>query len=131
VCFIEFKIGCAPPAGELCLQAKVRVRDNPGRFDDIVGRGWMLLSLEEEWGLFVSPRHIEFLRRIGARCAYIGSNVKSEVIDVDGKYLEFFQAFAVTTMIVRPDFYIFGAVSVASDLPTVIDDLMRQLPVAA
>jgi hypothetical protein len=113
------------PAGELCIQAQVAVGDETGRFDDLIGRGWLVLTLEFEPSL--SRAQQEFLLTIGARCVSIVSNPTSgEIFDVDGDYRKFFSALCVSALVVRPDFYLFGA-CLPEYLPTLIDDLMAQV----
>jgi 2-polyprenyl-6-methoxyphenol hydroxylase-like FAD-dependent oxidoreductase len=120
----------SPPSGELCLQGRVRVAGRLGRFDDIVGRGWVILSVDRLEPM-LPDQHQQFLRRIDARCVCVGSTPGSEVFDVDGSYQKYFGALGVQAVVVRPEFYIFGAAATLTHLPTVIDDLMTQLREAA
>jgi 2-polyprenyl-6-methoxyphenol hydroxylase-like FAD-dependent oxidoreductase len=117
------------PAGELCIQARVVIGDQTGRFDDLVGRGWFVLTIDFEPSL--SHAQQEFLLTIGARCVSIVSGPNSGgVFDVDGDYRRFFSDLNASVLVVRPDFYLFGACS-PEYLPALIDDLMAQVARAA
>jgi 2-polyprenyl-6-methoxyphenol hydroxylase-like FAD-dependent oxidoreductase len=119
------------PRGDLCLQGRVRVAGSVGRFDDIVGRGWVILSVTDGAEQMLSDQLHQFLQRIGARCIYVTSAPDSDVFDIDGSYQEYFGALGVQAVVVRPDFYIFGAATTLSELPPVVEDLMNQLREAA
>jgi 2-polyprenyl-6-methoxyphenol hydroxylase-like FAD-dependent oxidoreductase len=112
-------------AGELCIQARVALAGQSGRFDDLVGRGWYVLSFDRE--LALEPRHRNFLRVIGARCVTITSTPNCGLFDVDGNYRKFFEQLRASVLVVRPDFYLFGATSTVEHLPALLDDLMAQI----
>jgi 2-polyprenyl-6-methoxyphenol hydroxylase-like FAD-dependent oxidoreductase len=121
----------SPARGDLCLQGRVRIAGRVGRFDDIVGRGWLVLSLSERVEQLLSDQQQQFLRRLGARFICVGSSPGNDVFDVDGSYQQYFVALGAQAVVVRPDFYIFGAAESLTDLPAVIEDLMTQLQEAA
>lgn len=115
------------PAGQLCVQATVRVGEVTGRFDDVVGRGWFVLSIVAGAEHVLSDRQRSYLECIGARCAWITQDTAA-IVDVNGRYQEFFRALGVAALVVRPDFYIFGAAKSLDALSALIDELMRQMP---
>ena len=53
-----------------------------------------------------------------------GNDQWTVVRDVNGTYKQWFAELNCCAVLVRPDFYVFGTVSVADDLPTLIDDFL-------
>jgi 2-polyprenyl-6-methoxyphenol hydroxylase-like FAD-dependent oxidoreductase len=114
-----------PSAGELFVQGRVRVRARgragEGLFDDVVGRGWVLLGAEGDPGCALEPDQRELLESLGGVTAHIG--VGSPLVDLDGRYRRFFERAGVRVVLVRPDFHVFGT---AKD-PAGARELMRAL----
>jgi hypothetical protein len=50
-----------------------------------------------------------------------------DVIDVDGRYQQWLDAVGHEAVVIRPDFYVFGGVASAADLPALLDELFGQL----
>ncbi len=50
-----------------------------------------------------------------------------EAIDLDGVYGRFFCEAGIETVLVRPDFYIFGGARSEREFDSVVDELRRQL----
>jgi flavoprotein hydroxylase len=96
-------------AGRLGLQAKVAWRAQRGRFDDIVGRGWALLSPGGDPLGGVPAELADWFRSIGGLSAAVAPG--AEVDDVDGRYQGWFAELGAAVALVRPDFYLFGSVS--------------------
>ena len=72
-----------------------------------------------------------FLEGLRTRFLRIARNASragnGEAIDLDGVYARFFSEARADTVLVRPDFYIFGATASAQEFDAVVDDLCRQL----
>jgi 2-polyprenyl-6-methoxyphenol hydroxylase-like FAD-dependent oxidoreductase len=106
-----------PLAGHLFVQGEVRRGDAIGRFDDVVGRGFALVSPEGDPTSHLSPALAAFfdsIRGLSARVAPGGP-----VDDVRGTYARWFGKNGVGVVLQRPDFHLFGTaphVSGASDL---------------
>jgi flavoprotein hydroxylase len=49
---------------------------------------------------------------------------------VDGRLTSWLAAHDAAAVVVRPDFYVFGAVSSADDLPALVRDLRQQLSIS-
>ena len=96
-----------PHAGTLSLQARVRSAGRSGRFDDVVGRGFVLLGLDHDPRTLLTHGERGFLERLGALVAGIGAGTAIE--DVDGDYRRWFGRLGCRAVLVRPDFYLFGA----------------------
>ncbi|MBT2730930.1 bifunctional 3-(3-hydroxy-phenyl)propionate/3-hydroxycinnamic acid hydroxylase [Bacillus sp. ISL-75] len=116
-------------AGQLSLQSEVKYQGKTGLFDDVVGTGWMVISQVSNPKNALNDEQIEFLEDIGATFieianSEIGTNV---VVDVNGKYYEYFKQNQIEAVIVRPDFYHFGSVATFSELTELVEDLRNQL----
>jgi hypothetical protein len=72
-----------------------------------------------------------FLEGLPARYLRVARNTSKirsgEAIDLDGIYGRFFGEAGAETVLVRPDFYSFGAAGSAQEFDAVVDDLRRQL----
>ncbi|MEU0510154.1 bifunctional 3-(3-hydroxy-phenyl)propionate/3-hydroxycinnamic acid hydroxylase [Amycolatopsis sp. NPDC006125] len=111
----------APLAGTLAPQGIVSKDGVKGRFDDVVGRGFSLVSATDPRPV-LSPAHRGFLDRLGVVIAVPGTDVD----DVDGTYAAFLRDNEVEAFIGRPDFHLFWAGALA-DLPAAVDDLRTRL----
>ncbi len=120
------------PAGMLSPHGKVRAGDRVGRFDDVVGLGFVLVSRSGTVHAELGEHEAAFLRRIGATPVVIvepgsvGGPVDG-LIDVDGKFLPWMERMGIATMLVRPDFHVYGAISEGGDVNELVRDLARDL----
>jgi len=96
-----------PQAGRLSLQARVALDGTAGRFDDLLGGGFVLLGLDHDPAAAATPEQRAFLSRVGVKT--IGIGIPGGVDDVDGSYRAWFAELGVRSVLVRPDFYMFGA----------------------
>ncbi len=94
-------------AGQLTPQGRVQFDGRSGLFDDVVGRGHILLGLDHDPAALLSPAQQAFLDRIGARSVGIGPSMPCT--DLDGVYRDWFTQSGVRCALVRPDYYLFGA----------------------
>jgi hypothetical protein len=63
--------------------------------------------------------------RIGGRIAGLGDDVR----DLDGRLTGWLRAHGAAAVLVRPDYYVFGAVADSAAVPSLIEDLLSQLRV--
>lgn len=114
-----------PLGGHLFIQGRVESDGVTGLFDDIVGGGFVLLTLGADVASGLSDAAREFLRSIGGRIVTIAEDGKAPgaVIDVDGSYREWFGENGCRVVLVRPDFYIFGTEQEISAAEQLVDDL--------
>ncbi len=120
-----------PPAGGVVPQGRVRLRGETGLFDDVVGRGFTLLTTEDP-GAAVDEDQLSFLTEIQARVVRLlpsGSAREDGVVDVDNLYRPYLARFMATSVLVRPDYHVFGAASGPGGVKTLVDDLRDQLGV--
>lgn len=94
-----------PLAGSLFIQGRVAAGERSARFDDVVGAGWRLISLDPEVVPALPGAETAWFEDLGGRVVTIGVDVE----DVDGTYKSWFGDHGVRTVLQRPDFYLFGA----------------------
>jgi flavoprotein hydroxylase len=97
--------GC-PQAGRLFLQGRVRHAGAEGRFDDVVGRGWTLVSPAGDPIEALDTETRAYFASLGGIGAHVAPG--GAVHDLDGTYARWFEAAGTAIVLQRPDFYLFG-----------------------
>jgi flavoprotein hydroxylase len=121
--------GCSaerdPLAGELFVQARVRRAGAAGLFDDVVGRGFVLVSPFGDPTTQLDPAQAAYFASFGG----VGTQVApgAAVEDVDGSYRRWFDRHGVAVVLQRPDFHVFGAAAALEGCGSLVDDLRRHL----
>ncbi len=110
-------------AGVLGVQGQVAYEGREGLLDDVVGRGFMVLSSAGDPRAVLDDEHVALLEGLDARCVSL-----DQVRDVDGRLTAWFTDNDVEVVVVRPDFYVFGAGRSLGDLPALCDDLRVRIP---
>lgn len=111
------------PAGSLSPQGRVRVDGREGRFDDVVGRGWVIISRDAV--ALDEPAHA-LLCALDGQIAVLGTE-PGQVVDLDGVYTDWLDEIGADAVVIRPDFHVFGSASDGSDVPPLLAELGRQL----
>jgi len=93
--------------GTLAVGGAVRVGDRVGHMDDLVATGFVLISRLGDPTKALSPRAAALFADLGGTCVGIGAN--GDVIDEMGIYERWFDSIDADTALIRPDFYLFGA----------------------
>ncbi|NGO66884.1 bifunctional 3-(3-hydroxy-phenyl)propionate/3-hydroxycinnamic acid hydroxylase [Streptomyces boncukensis] len=127
---------CAPPVGELTPLGRVSRGGAPALLDDAVGPGWVLLCLDDPrpW---LDETCRGYLDEIGAHVVHVrppgasGHAPAGAVADVDDVYRPFLRGHGAGAVLVRPDFYVFGAVRDNDRLPALVARLRERCAVAA
>jgi len=114
-----------PLAGRLAPQGRVQLDGHLGRFDDVYGPGWTLLSSVPLHGV-LGAQHKDLLDMLGARVVAF-----DDAVDVDGYYRDYFATNDVVAILYRPDFYIFGSAADESCVDGLVQRLAAQLSVRA
>jgi resorcinol 4-hydroxylase (NADPH) len=125
---------CDPAAGLPAVQGQVRNGDATGLFDDVVGRGFTLLTSDRAALEALDANQRAFLDGIGARLAVIGAEgAGADIIDVDGTYANWFARLGRTAILSRPDFFVFGSAADSADtaLVTSLRDQLAGTPATA
>ena len=113
-----------PLAGRVCVQARVRVSDREGLFDDVVGRGWTLLSLDGDPLRALPADLAQWFASIGGVGAQIGGGT---IADADGRATDWLRASGASVVLQRPDFYVFGSAATLDDTPALVAALRTRL----
>ena len=108
-------------AGTLAVQGRVRVGEREGRFDDVVGRGFVVLTRRPRTLPAVQMRFLEIL---GAHVVAL-----EDLQDLDGRLTAWLDEHELEAVVIRPDFRVFGAVEDINHLPALVDDLRSQLSI--
>ncbi|RKN03586.1 bifunctional 3-(3-hydroxy-phenyl)propionate/3-hydroxycinnamic acid hydroxylase [Streptomyces radicis] len=127
-----------PPAGQLTPQGRVARGARTGLFDAIVGHGFVLLTAEDPRPELNAER-LAFLAGLDARVVWVrapdaapptaheGSGDTVAVTDVDGTWLRYLAASRAAALLVRPDFYVFGAARDLAGVGPLVDELRARL----
>lgn len=102
-------------AGHLGPQGVLAVDGRTGLADDLLGRGWVLLSTAG------APAPPPGLAGLGGAVLHLTPEV-----DVEGTYIAWLGAAGCEAVLLRPDGYVFGS-GQHGDLPAVVDDLLARL----
>lgn len=121
-------------AGLLSVHGQIENDGEEMRFDNAMPNGFHVIALDADPESYLDAVAQASLARIGARTigitAEIGKAVAGRVLlDRSAKYQRFFNEHGVKAVIVRPDYYVFGAVKKLADLPALVADLASQLGV--
>jgi 2-polyprenyl-6-methoxyphenol hydroxylase-like FAD-dependent oxidoreductase len=109
----------APLAGVRAVQGTVRLDGRNGRFNDLAGGGFVLLTRQRP---VLSDEHARFLEQVGAQLAVLG-----DLDDLDGRLTAWLDEHDVAAVLIRPDSYVFGAAATLDSLPSLVEDLRTQL----
>ncbi|WP_327115944.1 bifunctional 3-(3-hydroxy-phenyl)propionate/3-hydroxycinnamic acid hydroxylase [Nocardia sp. NBC_01730] len=108
-----------PQAGYLMPQATVTAGERTGRFDEIVGTGFVLL-VDGRRG---DPSSLKPAEQTGLRVVTLGFDIH----DTDGRYGAWFDEHDCTAVLWRPDFYIYGTAPTAADISPLVQTLESAL----
>jgi flavoprotein hydroxylase len=114
-----------PLAGHLFLQGRVRCGGVTGRFDDVVGRGFTLLSPVADPASRLDPELRAAFVSLPGTSAHIGAD--GPVQDVDASYARWFAQHGVGVVLQRPDFHIFGTASTIDGTAALVAQLRAAL----
>jgi hypothetical protein len=114
--------GAAEGAGDAFPQARVRLNGRDGLFDDVAGRGFMIVARNGDPAAALSRDDRAFWMKLGGRVVLL-----DVIDDLDGVYRGLMDAYGCDIIVKRPDFSIFGACRTATELSMLMTDLRRQL----
>ncbi len=117
----------APHAGMLAPQGVARRGQSEGRLDDLVGYGGQLISSLPLAGL-LGPERLARLGELGVHVLHVADDDTADAVDVDGTYRDFWANTGATTLLARPDHYLFGVAVGEDDIRALVDDLLAQIP---
>jgi 2-polyprenyl-6-methoxyphenol hydroxylase-like FAD-dependent oxidoreductase len=116
-----------PLAGTLSVQGVVEGAGREGRFDDIIGGGFQLIVADGDPLEGLSRRERKLLDTLAVTVASLDPAAPHGVRDRDGRLTAWLSEHNAHAVLVRPDFYVFGAAASAHALPELLEDLRTQL----
>lgn len=111
----------SPLTGRIWPQAMVRIGDRWGRFDDVVGRGFVLMSRTPLDGVLGTDM-VAALDALGVRRISF-----CDFEDLDHVYRDHFDANQIDCLLARPDFVAFGTCDDSALVPSLVNDLLAGL----
>lgn len=110
-------------AGTIWPQGNIGFNGETGRFDTVVGNGFLLLANTSTTNALGTTR-LNALKQLGCRMIALDD---PGFQDLDGVYAGYFSENGIAAFIARPDFVVFGSVSQLGDLPDLIDRMLDGL----
>jgi 2-polyprenyl-6-methoxyphenol hydroxylase-like FAD-dependent oxidoreductase len=114
-------------AGTLSVQGIVERAGRKGRFDDVVGGGFQLIVVGGDPLEALSDRDRKVLDTLRATVASVDPAAPHGVRDRDGRLSAWLAEHNAHAVLVRPDFYVFGAARSPQAVPDLLQDLRTQL----
>jgi 3-(3-hydroxy-phenyl)propionate hydroxylase len=111
-------------AGRLAPQARVECRGRQGLADDVIGQGWQLIC---DTGV---PATADAATRSVLATLNVHTlelNGRDGMRDIDGVYGKYLAGAHVNAVLVRPDFYVYGAAGPSCSLDALVADLAGKL----
>jgi hypothetical protein len=124
--------GCfapSPAAGRLFVQDHVRRGRAAGLFDDVVGRGFALVSPHGDPARVLGPELAGFFDSIGGLTAHVAPD--GPVTDLAGSYARWFGERDVAVALQRPDYAVFGTAPTLDGAAELVASLRKKLSVTA
>ena len=120
-----------PAAGDVFPQAKVRCGNSEGRFDDVAGRGFLLLVRGTEPPAALSAHDRATWEALGGRVLRLtaagAGGAGEDLVDVEGHYGRLMDEYGCDVLLKRPDYYLFGGCRAVADLPKLMAELRGKL----
>ncbi len=115
-------------AGELSTQGIVETGTQRGRFDQVVGTGWMVIGFDADPVPHVNDAAREVLRKLDAQLVTVGPMGSSApIVDCEGTYQKWLQEIDATFIVLRPDFYVAATAHTEETLNNRIQELGDKL----
>lgn len=118
-------------AGTLSLQRQIEVDGKAVLADEVFGTGFTLLGVGCNPADGLNDAQKALLDRIGAKVVSVGDHAGATAREWDGAYAEWFANQGICAVLVRPDFYIYGAARVPGDIGALVDELASKLCLTA
>jgi len=118
----------AAHAGELSVQGVVQAKGIRGRFDQVVGQGWVLIGLNTDPTAALTQEQREQFAMLEGLVVKIGApGTTCDAVDVDGTYAAWLGGIDAQFVLLRPDFYVAATANDADTLQRQFDEVISQL----
>jgi 2-polyprenyl-6-methoxyphenol hydroxylase-like FAD-dependent oxidoreductase len=120
-----------PPAGTQFVQAPIESAIGDGPLHEVVGHGFLVVSAAGDPRSEIDPQAESMLGAIGATVIWLGDGTQEGSFrDPTGRTQAFFDDAGVAAVVVRPDYYIAGAVDDLADVSNLIQELAAKMHLA-
>ena len=124
----DSKGNLAAGAGLLSPHSEVSANGWEGPLDELTGGGFLMIAEGCDPSEMFDQPTLERLSLIDASYIGITSEMgEGQVRDLSGRIVDFMAEQGWKAMVVRPDYYIYGATANRSELPTLVADLLNDL----
>ena len=122
--------GLKKGAGIPAPQDEVELDGRRGLYDDVVGQGWSFIGFKDNPRNWLRPEQIALLEKLGTHFVHMTSAAgeTGKVTDLHGTYAKFMEERRFGVIVMRPDYYLFGAAGTEDELKDLADDLIRKIP---
>lgn len=118
-------------AGELSVQGVVEAYGKRGRFDQVVGQGWVLFGYETDPSEALTAEQRAQLARIeGITVQLCAPGGDCDVVDAEGTFKAWLDGIGAKYVLIRPDFYVALTAGSSSALQTRFNKVMAELHLA-
>jgi hypothetical protein len=115
-------------AGTKAVQGVVEHDGRTGRFDDVVGRGFVLVLAQGSPAELLGSERIAYITDVlGGVVISLEAGVEGRVRDADGALTAWMRDNGVGAVLSRPDAYVFGSATEAAGAAALVDDLKRAI----
>lgn len=119
-------------AGELSVQGVVAAGGKRGRFDQVVGQGWVLLGYEADpVAALTEAQRAEFAALDGVSVRLAAPGGKGDAVDVEGTMGAWLDRIGAAYVLIRPDFYVALTADSPDQLQARFAKVMRSLHLMA
>jgi len=123
-------VGRAKGAGDVFGQGRVARNGADGLFDDVAGRGFMVIARNGDPARALSAADRAYWDALGGRFVTIGDG-PDDLRDTEAQIFGLMEAYGCDVIVKRPDYYLFGACPKIDDLPSLMAELRMQLGASA
>lgn len=115
-------------AGELSVQGVVEAHGRRDRFDQAVGRGWVMIGLDVDPAAALTDAQREQLALLNGMTVKVGApGTACDAVDVEGTYAKWLAAIDAKYVLLRPDFYVAVTANSPEMLRQRFDKVMSRL----
>ncbi|MBS0505982.1 MAG: bifunctional 3-(3-hydroxy-phenyl)propionate/3-hydroxycinnamic acid hydroxylase [Proteobacteria bacterium] len=120
--------GDSAHAGELSVQGVVEAHGRRDRFDQAVGRGWVMIGLDVDPAAALTDAQREQLALLNGMTVKVGApGTACDAVDVEGTYAKWLATIDAKYVLLRPDFYVAVTANSPEILQQRFDRVMSRL----
>lgn len=117
--------------GKISVQGRVRYQGREGRFDEVVGRGWIAIGWQVNPSHHLSPEQARLAGRLGMKFFEVtdvadGGVDGDCIFDISGTYRDWFDRAGGEIILIRPDCYV-SAVADRKRFPQILTSVFALL----